>query len=386
MRYMILTFSVCMQLCLGATYSWSLYVQPLRESTGLSQGLVQLPFTLFYFVFPATLFYSSRFLTTFGPRKCAVTGGLLFGGGWIVAGLGYVHFGFTALGVGILAGLGAGIAYIVPITICMHWFPHHKGLVTGVAVAGFGGGAALVTQVASHLMRYQDLSVFSTMIACGATFVLLICVSGLFMVSPFPSEHQQASAINLRQIVNKGPFKLLYGAMLAGLAVGFTVNANLKEIQPVPDLDTGIMAVSLFALANALGRITWGYFFDRLDPARIIQLNLVAQAGTLTILPWLFNDNRAMLAFALLTGFNYGGVLVIYAASVGHVWGASQVGRVYGWLFSANIPAALAPVLAGFSYDRTGTFFPVLISLGAILLFAAWVVRQHRHMLQPVKT
>lgn len=380
-RFLILFCAVCMQLCLGATYSWSVYVQPLRGATGLSQGLVQVPFTIFYFVFPATLFFASDFLTRWGPRRSAITGGLLFGGGWIVAGQGGSHFVVTSLGIGLLAGAGAGLAYIVPIAVCMQWFPRQKGLVTGIAVAGFGGGAALVTQVAGRLMHDQGVSVYATLTVCGAAFLVLISLSGFFMRFPDPSQQTASAPVRLGDVVQHGSFRLLYVAMLIGLAAGFAVNANLKEIQPQPDLQTGLMAVSLFALANAVGRIVWGAVYDRHDPAWIIQLNLLFQAAVLLFLPWLLHERWAMLLFALLTGFNYGGVLVIYAGSVGHVWGTDQVGRIYGWLFSANIPAALAPILAGFCFDLTGSFQPALTVLGLALISGALLTRIKRYLL-----
>ena len=141
-----------MQMCLGATYSWSVYVGPLKALAGLGQGPAQLPFTIFYFAFPATMAGAGMLLPKLGPRRCAVIGGALFGSGWLLAGFGGRWFGFVALGIGGLAGVGAGIAYIVPIATCIRWFPHRKGLVTGVAVAGFGGGAALVSQAGGWLM------------------------------------------------------------------------------------------------------------------------------------------------------------------------------------------------------------------------------------------
>ncbi len=384
MRFIVLIASICMQLCLGATYSWSLYVQPLRSATGLSQGTVQLPFTLFYFIFPATLFYANRIFSKWGPQGCTILGGLFFGSGWIVAGFGSVHFIFTALGIGVLAGLGAGLAYIVPITVCMRWFPLNKGLVTGVAVAGFGGGAAFVTQVAGWLMRVKGLDVFSTMTLCGSVFLILICLAGLVMKLPTLTRPVQISPKSLREMVGNPAFRLLYGAMLIGLAAGFVVNANLKEIQPIPDLNIGIMAVSLFAVANALGRIIWGHLFDRFNPAQMIQLNLITQAAVMMILPGILHGDAVMLGFAFLSGFNYGGILVIYAASAGHIWGDEHVATVYGWLFSANIPAALSPVLAGYCFDQTGSFFPILLSIGGVLLVAAGIVRRYRHLLQPL--
>ena len=90
-RYVILLSAVVMQMCLGATYSWSVYVRPLREITGLNQGPVQLPFTVFYFAFPATMMLSGTFLPRLGPRRSAMIGGVIFGCGWLLAALGGVH-------------------------------------------------------------------------------------------------------------------------------------------------------------------------------------------------------------------------------------------------------------------------------------------------------
>ncbi|MFZ1983036.1 MAG: MFS transporter, partial [Desulfatitalea sp.] len=161
-RYLILAASVLMQMCLGATYSWSVYVQPLKGITGLPQGPVQLPFTVFYFAFPLTMIFAGQWLPRLGPRRCAVTGGILFGCGWWVAGWGGLHFGLTILGIGLLAGMGVGMAYIVPIATCIRWFPDHKGLVTGVAVAGFGGGAALVSHIGAWRMHSHGATPFET--------------------------------------------------------------------------------------------------------------------------------------------------------------------------------------------------------------------------------
>jgi len=87
-RYVILVVAVLMQMCLGATYSWSVFVGSIKELTGLGQGAVQLPFTVFYIVFPASLLFSGIMVTKLAPRKCAIIGGILFGGGWIMASFG----------------------------------------------------------------------------------------------------------------------------------------------------------------------------------------------------------------------------------------------------------------------------------------------------------
>ncbi|MFO7913799.1 MAG: MFS transporter, partial [Desulfotignum sp.] len=224
MRYLILVSAVLMQVCLGATYSWSVYVQPLKTLTGLAQGPVQVPFTVFYFVFPLTMMIAGGFLPRIGPRISAMTGGLLFGGGWLLAGLGSHSFVFTILGIGVLAGIGAGMAYIVPIAVCIRWFPRSKGLVTGIAVAGFGGGAAMVSQVGGVLTTTLGYTPFQTFYVFGTLFLCLVVLAGSVM--QFPETAQTIaplSSLRPGQVMGHASFQLLYLAMFMGLAAGFAV-------------------------------------------------------------------------------------------------------------------------------------------------------------------
>ena len=158
--------------------------------------------------------------------------------------------------------------------------------------------------------------------------------------------------------------------MIAGLAAGFTVNANLKELFPQGAVSAGVTAVALFALANALGRVAWGALADRIQPRHAIRCNLIGQALVLLCSPLILVSDRGLWLYALLAGFHYGGVLVLYAATVAGIWGHRHVGQVYGWLFSANIPAALAPLLAGMLFDRSHSFALPLQVLGGLLLLA----------------
>ena len=373
-----------MQMCLGATYSWSVYVQPLKALTGLQQGPVQIPFTVFYFVFPLTMMITGMLLPRIGPRLCAVAGGLCFGGGWLLAGLGAHSFIFTILGIGLLAGIGAGMAYIVPIAVCIRWFPKTKGLVTGIAVAGFGGGAALVSQAGGWLMTGMGKTPFETFFVFGLFFMATVALAGATMRFPEARAPQHsATPVKITEILTHPSFRILYGAMFTGLAAGFAVNANLKELYHGGGdaVRIGIMAVSLFALANAAGRIVWGTIFDRVESATAVQANLFCQALVLLAAPTMLGSPMGFWAVAVLTGFNYGGVLVIYVSSAARCWGAERVGQVYGWLFSSNIPASLSPILAGMVFDALHSFTLPLASLAGLLMFFAVLIHLRRDII-----
>jgi OFA family oxalate/formate antiporter-like MFS transporter len=369
MRIMVILSALLMQLCLGATYSWSVYVQHIKNILGISQAQAQVPFSVFYFVFPLTMIFSGTLVDKFGPRIAAISGGILFGSGWLLSSLGGSNFTYTVLGNGIIAGVGAGIAYIVPIATCIKWFPNNKGLVTGVAVAGFGGGAALVSTVAGYLLKL-NFTPFTLFGYFGITFIALIVFSGFFMRNP-PGFTKAASVkLGFKEVLTDKRFILLYFAMFTGLAAGFAINANIKELYKSATLMTGVSAVSFFAIANAIGRVAWGGIFDRFNSRTIIQLNLLSQAALLFASPFVVTSPFGLQLFAAIAGFNYGGVLVIYAGSVARVWGADKVGSSYGWLFSSNIPGAVAPLFAGYFYDLTGSFTIPLYTLGIIILIA----------------
>jgi OFA family oxalate/formate antiporter-like MFS transporter len=363
-----------MQVCLGATYSWSVFVGPIREITGISQGTAQLPFTVFYIAFPLTMIFTGALLNRVGPRAPAVAGALFFGVGWILAGLGEYHFVYTVLGIGLFAGIGVGMAYIVPIAVCIRWFPAHKGLVTGIAVAGFGGGAALVTRIAGRMIVVQAFSPFEVFGVLGVGFLLVVVAAGLLMRNPPDAEERKETRAETTTALRERAFRVLYAAMFAGLAAGFAVNANIRELYTGGEAGSGVTAVALFAVANALGRIIWGLIFDRARTTAAITANLGLQAALLFLSPVILRSGTGLQAFAFLAGFNYGGVLVIYAGSTARRWGPERVGRIYGLLFSANIPASAAPALAGMVYDARGSFTLPFFLIGTVLLGAALLV------------
>ncbi len=184
--------------------------------------------------------------------------------------------------------------------------------------------------------------------------------------------------VTFREMISHPIFQILYAAMFIGLAAGFAVNANLKELFDGENMvQLGITGVSLFALANACGRIGWGMIFDKMQSASAIKVNLLLQALVLMAAPSLLGTATGFLLIATLTGFNYGGVLVLYVSTASRCWGAERVSQIYGWLFSSNIPASLSPILAGLVFDSFHSFNLALYGLSALLIAGVLLVHKH---------
>jgi OFA family oxalate/formate antiporter-like MFS transporter len=220
-------------------------------------------------------------------------------------------------------------------------------------------------------MGMDGVTPFTVFRTLGVAFGLIVAVAGAVMRFPAADHRVGPAPLKVRDVLRRREFPRLYLAMVAGLAAGFAVNANLKELAPADAVEVGVLSVSLFAAANALGRILWGALFDRLGASMALRSNLVAQAAVLLAGILLIRGPAAFALFAAAAGFNYGGVLVLYASTVGRVFGAERVGQVYGLLFTANIVAAPAPVVCGLVFDCFGSFTPALLVLAAMMLAAA---------------
>ena len=145
MKYIILLASVLIQTCIGGLYAWSAFVPALKKAHDLSTAQTQLIFGSLIAVFTVSMVVAGRLLSRVSPRWIAAAGGIAFGGGYWIASRSGGSFGLLLLGVGIVTGIGTGFCYVCPLTMCAKWFPERKGLVTGLAVAGFGGGAVVLS-------------------------------------------------------------------------------------------------------------------------------------------------------------------------------------------------------------------------------------------------
>lgn len=379
---LVLAASVLIPTCLGGVYAWSTLVGPLHRTYGLSHAQAQSLFGVTIAVFTLTMVIAGRLLPRCGPRILTAVGGLLFGAGYLVAAHANGAFAGLLLGFGVLAGAGIGCAYVSPLTVAAAWFPRQRGLVTGLSVAGMGGGAALLSAGLAHTFAL-GWTITTALTTIGLLYGTLI--AGCGQVLRFPEAVAQVAPAPAAEVNcwRHRPFWGLVFGMGCGTFAGLLVVGNL---QPMAESwgfarPTALLAVAIFAAGNALGRIGWGLLADRLGAVRAIVASLILGAVCLGAL--LFADGHSLI-FLLLTGglaIAFGGCFVLYATQVTCLYGATRLPAVYPWVFLAYGGAALlGPSLGGWLYDTSGSYrLAVMLAAGVCILGAlgaGWLLRQ----------
>src|SRR5258705_3991994 len=189
-----------MQLALGAVYAWSVFRTPLVNRFGWSISEVTLTFTISIFVLGIAAFFGGLWLNRKGPRVVAVTGGALYGLGVFLASFSANKLWWLYLSYGLIGGVGLGFGYIVPVAVLVKWFPDRRGLITGVAVGGFGAGALVTAPVATRLI--QTVGVLHTFAYLGIAFLVVTAVAGWFIQNPpagWKPESWTPTALETRQ-------------------------------------------------------------------------------------------------------------------------------------------------------------------------------------------
>src|SRR3954469_6448395 len=181
-RWFIALAGVLMQLALGAVYAWSVFRVPLAKQFGWSISEVTLTFTISIFVLGIAAFFGGLWLNRRGPRVVAVTGGALYGLGVFLTSFSANKLWWLYLSYGLIGGIGLGFAYIVPVAVLVKWFPDRRGLITGIAVGGFGAGALVTAPLATRLI--QTVGVLNTFSYLGIGFLVVTVAGGLFMHNP----------------------------------------------------------------------------------------------------------------------------------------------------------------------------------------------------------
>lgn len=372
LRFCVIPAAVLVHFCLGGVYAWSAFVPALRAEAGLTSGQTQLVFGLTIATFTVAMVGAGRLLACWGPRRVALAGGLLFACGQEVAAASGGSFLRIASGAGLLGGIGTGFGYVAALSAAMGWFPSRKGLVTGLVVAGFGTGAVALSAWVSALLAAGQpvLAVFRTV---GWVYGAAICGAAAAFCPP-PELGQEAAEAGQGRLWRDPAFRTLAWGIFCGTFGGLLVIGNLKTISVDSGWrpETATLAISLFAVGNAAGRIVWGWFSDRWGYVTIPR-SLLFLGLSLVLLLLARLVPATLCVTTLLVGFGYGACFVVYAAQVASRYGASGVTRVYPLIFLAYGAAGLTgPPLAGWLYDVTHTTAWSVAAGAAVLAAGVW--------------
>src|ERR1700726_2075252 len=203
-RWLVPPAALCIHLCIGMAYGFSVFWLPLSRAIGITQpkacadaSLVQELFTttcdwrvasmgwmytLFFFVLGVSAALWGGWLERVGPRKAGVVAAFCWAGGLVLGAIGiYIHqLWLMWLGSGVIGGIGLGLGYISPVSTLVKWFPDRRGMATGMAIMGFGGGAMIGAPLADRLMKYYATP---TSVGVWETFLTLAAVYFVFMLA-----------------------------------------------------------------------------------------------------------------------------------------------------------------------------------------------------------
>lgn len=379
MKWVVLSAGCLFQMILGGIYAWSEFVPLLTAGYGLTTSQCGLIFGATIAVFTCVMIPAGRFMQRHGARLSALVGALLFAAGYLIASLSEGGFIPLFLGLSVVTGAGIGFGYICPLTVCMQWFPDKKGLVTGVSVAGFGAGAMLLSLVAEYLLVTRAMDVMHVFRVVGIGSGLIAACSAMLLREP----RHGRSAANLGPadgdtslppgLLRSPNFALLCLGMFCGTFAGLLVVGNLKPIALSLGLgnSAATLAISVFALGNALGRIGWGQVHDRIGTRRTIVLSQ-AFLGLSMLLFVLPSTPPFVFAAVLLTGLGFGGCFVVYASSVVDLFGMRMFPRLYPVCFLwYGLAALIGPPLGGMVADATGSYATSIVMSVVLVLATA---------------
>src|SRR5260370_25001160 len=180
-RWILALAGVLMQVALGAVYAWSVFRIPLSQSYGWTVSQVTVAFELAILVLGFAAFAGGLWMRHTGPRPIAVLAAVLYGLGTALAGTSH-SLTMLYLTYGVIGGAGLGLGYIVPVPTLVRWFPDKRGMITGVAVAGFGAGAVITAPIAQRLIA--SVGVSRTFVILGIAYFAIIMFAAMVMRNP----------------------------------------------------------------------------------------------------------------------------------------------------------------------------------------------------------
>src|SRR5580704_5208014 len=358
-----------LNVALGTYYAWSVFVPALEREFGWKRTQTSLVPTI-DMVLLASMFLLAGFLQErLGPRTVAAIGGFLFSLGLLLASW-IQSLPMLYLTWGLLVGTGLGFGYLAPITVGSKWFPHHRGLVNGLAIAIFAAGSGIFGPLAGALT--DSIGWRATFQVLAALF-FLFTMAGAYLLKDPPEGYRAPESRALAEgrarplqpdvptleVLRRPTFYALWFAYALGTTAGTMVISQLVPFARSAGWDgqTAAFAITIGAIGSASGRFFSGWMsdhFGRLPTVRgVILISMIAT-------PSLFVWREALVAFYVLlflVYYCYGTQLSVYTAMAGDFWGTKYLATNYGVMLLAwGFAGVLGPMIGSRVFVATGTY------------------------------
>jgi OFA family oxalate/formate antiporter-like MFS transporter len=385
-RWGIAVAAVCMQICLGAVYGWSVFKIPLMKTEHWTETSVQLNFTLAILFLGVGTVIGGLWQDRVGPRKVATVAGVLYGLGYLIASWGSSNhsLGTIYAGYGVLSGLGMGMGYITPVATLVKWFPDKRGLMTGVAVCGYGAGALIMAPVAAPMIVSHGVPY--TFAALGIVYLIVVIIAAQFYANPpqgwtlpgwKPTSAVAKAAssydFTVREAASTWQFYLLWAMLFLNVSAGIMIisqaspMAQSKEFVGMTAIQAAGM-VGLISIFNGLGRVFWAWVSDFIGRARVYFLLFAIQAVVFFMLPKIHDATTFSVLFAII-GLCYGGGFGTMPSFTADFFGPKFMGGIYGWILLAWGAAAIpSPIMIARLHQSTGAFSTAVYIIAGVMV------------------
>jgi OFA family oxalate/formate antiporter-like MFS transporter len=385
-RWLVAAAGVLMQIAFGAVYAWSVFRIPLSKAHGWTIAEVTAAFELAIFVVGLAAFAGGLWMKRSGPRPVGIAAAILYGLGTMLAGKSH-DLWMLYLTYGVIGGAGLGLGYIVPIATLVRWFPDKRGMITGLAVAGFGAGALVTAPAANSLVA--SVGVDRTFEVLGLAYLVVVFACALVMRNPpegfVPAGYRAATSqsgrsasrnFTLGQALGTWQWYALWLTLFlnttAGIAIISQASPMAQEISGVSSATAAGM-VGLISIANGSGRFLWAWFSDAVGRRTVFLMMFLLQSAAFLLLSQVHQFGvLSLLAFVIL--LCYGGGFGTMPAFATDYFGAGQIGSIYGMMLTAwGCAAVFGPTLVAGIRQVTGHYQGAMRWLALAALVSALV-------------
>ena len=361
-RWLIPVAAVAIHICIGSVYAWSTFNRPIKALFPNDPSWFSPPYTTFstaLVLLGLSAAFGGTWVERKGPRVAAIAAAILFGSGLILGGIGLAlrQSWLVFLGMGVVGGMGCGLGYIAPVSTLVKWFPDRRGMATGMAIMGFGGGAFLAGYLNVYFMN--QLGVAQTIIALGIAYFIIMMIGAAIIRRPPAGWKPQGWTppvkvdkmitdrnLSRNAAIGTVQFYLLWGILFINVTAGIGILAQASPMMQDLFQKTALEAaavVSLISLFNAGGRFFWASCSDYIGRRNTYVVFFVVQIVLFLTIPglaargeWIAFEASLFVIFTM-----YGGGFATIPAFLADMFGAENVGAIHGVILTAWSAAAI---------------------------------------------